>query len=54
VADLEMLAARPLAGALPEGAGRLGGEAFAEVARRGLSATLGGAFDPSAFRHQVR
>lgn len=54
VADLEMLAARPLAGALPEGAGGLSREAFAEVARHGLGATLGGAFDPSAFRQQVR
>lgn len=54
VADLEMLAARPLAGALPEGAGALGREAFAEVARHGLAPTLGGTFDPAAFRHQVR
>ncbi|WP_188197461.1 dethiobiotin synthase [Nonomuraea sp. SYSU D8015] len=53
VADLEMLAARPLAGALPEGAGGLGREAFAEVARHGLGATLGGTFDPAAFRHEV-
>ncbi|MFG1710633.1 dethiobiotin synthase [Nonomuraea sp. M3C6] len=50
VADLEMLAARPLAGALPEGAGSLGGEAFTRVARHGLGATLGGTFDPSEFR----
>ncbi|MFG1700194.1 dethiobiotin synthase [Nonomuraea sp. NPDC049309] len=51
VADLEMLAARPLAGVLPDGAGDLPGpEAFREVARRGLSPTLGGTFDPSAFR----
>ncbi|MCK2212940.1 dethiobiotin synthase [Actinomadura sp. ATCC 31491] len=53
VADLEMLAARPLAGALPDGAGALAKAAFAEVARRGLGPTLGGAFDPSAFRHEV-
>ncbi|MFI6324174.1 dethiobiotin synthase [Nonomuraea sp. NPDC050556] len=42
--DLEMLAARPLAGALREGAGRLCGEAFLEAARAGLGPTLGGAF----------
>ncbi|MEV5495272.1 dethiobiotin synthase [Nonomuraea fuscirosea] len=51
VADLEMLAARPLAGALREGAGGLRDrQAFAEAAREGLGATLGGAFDPAAFR----
>ncbi|SDL45758.1 dethiobiotin synthase [Nonomuraea jiangxiensis] len=54
VADLEMLAARPLAGALPDGAGRLGGQAFAEVARTGLSASLGGAFDAAEFRRRLR
>ncbi|MEW9555736.1 dethiobiotin synthase [Nonomuraea sp. NPDC050783] len=53
VADLEMLAARPLAGALPDGAGALGREAFAAVARRGLGPTLGGAFDPAAFRQET-
>ncbi|MET8005209.1 dethiobiotin synthase [Nonomuraea glycinis] len=50
VADLEMLAARPLAGVLPEGAAGLGREEFAAVARRGLAGTLGGSFDPAAFR----
>ncbi|GAA3712605.1 dethiobiotin synthase [Nonomuraea antimicrobica] len=51
VADLEMLAARPLAGALPEGAGSLGGgREFTEVARLGLGVTLGGSFDPAGFR----
>ncbi|MDP4511428.1 dethiobiotin synthase [Nonomuraea turcica] len=53
VADLEMLAARPLAGALPEGAGGLEREAFAEVARSGLGPMLGGVFDPVAFRQRV-
>ncbi|MEU1392618.1 MULTISPECIES: dethiobiotin synthase [unclassified Nonomuraea] len=53
VADLEMLAARPLAGVLPEGVGRLGREAFAQPAREGLGATLGGSFDPSAFKRRV-
>ncbi|SEH03749.1 dethiobiotin synthetase [Nonomuraea solani] len=52
VADLEMLAARPLSGALPEGAGGLGAAAFAEVAYKGLGATLGGVFDPAWFRQQ--
>ena len=36
VTDLETLAARPLAGALPEGAGALGRADFARVARAGL------------------
>ncbi|MEV0230237.1 dethiobiotin synthase [Nonomuraea sp. NPDC050786] len=50
VCDLEMLAARPLAGVLPDGAGSLDRAAFAEVARTGLAATLGGTFDPARFR----
>ncbi|KAA9373585.1 MULTISPECIES: dethiobiotin synthase [Microbispora] len=50
VADLEMLAARPLSGALPEGAGSLGPEAFARVARACLAPAFGGMFDPAAFR----
>ncbi|MER5423236.1 dethiobiotin synthase [Streptosporangium roseum] len=54
VADLEMLAARPLAGVLPEGAGTLGREAFARTARAGLGPVLGGGFDPSAFRRTFR
>ncbi|MGW0809605.1 dethiobiotin synthase [Nonomuraea sp. NPDC002799] len=53
VGDLEMLAARPLAGALPDGAGRHAGPAFAEVARSGLGATLGGSFDPAVFRQRT-
>ncbi|NRQ36033.1 ATP-dependent dethiobiotin synthetase BioD [Nonomuraea sp. NN258] len=53
VADLEMLAARPLAGALPEGSGGLGAQEFARVARRGLAATLGGGFDPARFRLEL-
>ena len=48
--DLEMLAARPLLGALPAGAGRLGREAFLQVAREGLAPQLGGVFDARAFR----
>jgi dethiobiotin synthetase len=50
VADLEMLAARPLAGALPENAGSLGRTAFRHAARAGLGPTLGGTFDATAFR----
>ncbi|MDH2427781.1 dethiobiotin synthase [Sphaerisporangium sp. TRM90804] len=50
VPDLEMLAARPLAGVLPEGAGALGRAEFAEAARAGLGSPLGGGFDPSRFR----
>jgi dethiobiotin synthetase len=48
--DLETLAARPLLGALPEGAGALGREEFLAVARAGLGPQLGGSFDPRAFR----
>ncbi|WP_214110818.1 dethiobiotin synthase [Acrocarpospora catenulata] len=50
VPDLEMLAARPLMGVVPEGAGGLAGPEFLEVARRGLAPALGGEFDPGAFR----
>jgi dethiobiotin synthetase len=48
--DLETLAARPLLGALPAGAGALDAPAFLEVARAGLSPQLGGTFDARAFR----
>jgi dethiobiotin synthetase len=48
--DLETLAARPLAGALPAGAGRLTAPEFLLAARDGLGPTLGGAFDAAAFR----
>ncbi|WP_336215746.1 dethiobiotin synthase [Nonomuraea sp. LPB2021202275-12-8] len=50
VGDLEMLAARPLAGVLPAGAAGLSADEFAAVARRGLAVTLGGSFDPARFR----
>ncbi|MEU9891717.1 dethiobiotin synthase [Sphaerisporangium sp. NPDC051011] len=50
VTDLETLAARPLAGAMPEGSGSLDLTEFARVARRGLGSPLGGGFDPSRFR----
>ncbi|WP_157250657.1 dethiobiotin synthase [Nonomuraea typhae] len=48
VADLEMLAARPLAGVLPENAAARPG--FADLAHAGLGPTLGGGFDPARFR----
>jgi dethiobiotin synthetase len=50
--DLETLAARPLAGALPAGAGRLDAPEFLLAARAGLAPTLGGAFDAAGFRNQ--
>ena len=42
--DLAVIAGRPLAGALPAGAGRLGRDAFLTVARAGLGPELGGTF----------
>jgi dethiobiotin synthetase len=48
--DLETLAARPLLGALPEGAGALDAAAFLDVARAGLGPQLGGSWDGRAFR----
>jgi len=53
VADLEMLAARPLAGALEslEGApAPLDAASFSYLARSGLAPALGGRFDPAEFR----
>ncbi len=54
IRDLETLAARPLAGALPEGAGNLAPEAFLDVARSSLSPSFGGRFVPGAFRTAAR
>jgi dethiobiotin synthetase len=48
--DLETLAARPLAGALPAGAGRLDPAEFLLAAGAGLAPTLGGTFDAARFR----
>ena len=48
--DLETLAARPLAGALPAGAGRLDAAEFLLAAGAGLAPTLGGTFDAARFR----
>jgi dethiobiotin synthetase len=50
VRDLETLAARPLAGALPERSGSLGSDRFVNVARESLSPIFGGRFDPATFR----
>lgn len=50
VRDLETLAARPLAGALPAGAGSLDAPEFLLVARAGLAPALGGTFDAADFR----
>ncbi len=50
LADLELLAARPLAGALPARAGELDRAGFCHVARAGLGPSLGGSFDAAAFR----
>ena len=50
LADLETLAARPLAGALPEKAGTLSRADFLAAARAGLSPHFGGTFDVAAFK----
>ncbi len=50
IRDLEMLAARPLAGALVAGAGALAAPEFLLAARRGLGPALGGTFDAADFR----
>jgi dethiobiotin synthetase len=50
VRDLETLAARPLAGALPAGAGALDGPEFLLAARDALAPALGGTFDATDFR----
>jgi len=52
VRDLETLAARPLAGALPEGASSLHPAEFLVTARRGLAPSLGGTFDAADFRER--
>jgi dethiobiotin synthetase len=50
IADLEMLAARPLLGALPAGLGDRDRADFLATARAGLAPALGGTFDAAAFR----
>ncbi len=50
--DLETLAARPLLGALPAGAGSLDPADFLATARAGLGPQLGGTWDARAFRRR--
>ena len=50
IRDLETIGARPLAGALPAGAGALEPAEFLLAARAGLAPALGGTFDPAEFR----
>ena len=50
VRDLETLAARPLAGVLPDGSGALDAAEFLLTARDGLAPAFGGVFDPAQFR----
>jgi dethiobiotin synthetase len=50
ITDLEHLAARPLAGALPVGMARLDQLGFAHAASQALVPALGGVFDAEAFR----
>lgn len=47
--DLQTLAARPLSGALPEGAGRLQPAEFLAMAAASLAPAYGGRFDPARF-----
>jgi dethiobiotin synthetase len=53
VRDLETLGARPLAGALPAGAGEMDAADFLRAARAGLGPMLGGGFDAADFRAQA-
>ena len=50
IRDLETIGARPLAGALPAGAGRWTAADFLLAARAGLAPAFGGTFDPAEFR----
>jgi dethiobiotin synthetase len=52
IRDLETLAARPLAGAVPAGAGALDVTAFAAAATAGLGPAYGGTFDAADFRRR--
>lgn len=51
ITDLETISARPLAGVLPEAAGRLDPAEFLLAARAGLAPALGGTFDAATFRN---
>lgn len=53
VTDLEMLAARPLLGALPAGLGGRDRADFLATARAGLARSLGGTFDPAELRRRT-
>ncbi len=53
IRDLETLAARPLSGALAEGAAALLPHEFQAAARAGLGPELGGSFDGADFRRQA-
>ncbi|MFI0373114.1 dethiobiotin synthase [Actinomadura sp. 1N219] len=50
VRDLETIAARPLSGVMPAGAGALDPAEFLLAAHRGLAPSFGGSFDAAAFR----
>jgi dethiobiotin synthetase len=50
ILDLEALAARPLAGALPENAAKLSRIEFLAAAKGGLSPQFGGSFDAAGFK----
>jgi dethiobiotin synthetase len=52
VTDLRALAGRPLSGAIRDGAGRLGPDAFLAAARAGLTPAFGGGFDPEEFERR--
>jgi dethiobiotin synthetase len=52
IRDLEMLAARPLDGVLPAGAGQLDAAEFLTAAHAGLGPALGGRFDAADFRRR--
>lgn len=54
IADLEMLGARPLLGAVAAGVGAAGPQEFLVAATAGLGPSLGGCFDAAAFRRSVR
>ncbi|HEY7486863.1 MAG TPA: dethiobiotin synthase [Streptosporangiaceae bacterium] len=54
IQDLETIVARPLDGALPEGAGALDAAEFLLAARAGLAPSLGGTFDAGTFRETYR
>ncbi len=52
IRDLEMLSARPLAGAIEAYAGLMSPAAFLHAARVGLGPSLGGSFDAADFRRR--